>query len=150
MNDNESENKKIAEEKKRLFVAKVMAEIPDERRESFDVAVHMTLDSVKKTFPEIENKDVLGRICECIARIVSGFQLIPLGQVTDAMESMFNAYIVASASLEGLVDLGEPSAKYKEFIEAMEKAMAEEHAAHEHDHDIPEDNKPHPYTGQYL
>ena len=150
MSETESENKKAAEEKKRLFVSKVMAEIPDERREGFDIAVHITIESVSKTFPEIEDKAILGRICECIARIVSGFSMLPLGQVGESMDSMFNAYITASASLEGLIDLGEPTGKYKEFIEAMEKAMAEEQAEHEHDHEIPEDDKPHPYTGQYL
>jgi hypothetical protein len=145
---NEDENKEQARDKKRLFVAKVMAEIPEGRREGFDIAVHMTLDSVAKTFPEIEDKELLGRICECIARIVNGFALLPLGQVGDSMDSMFNTYITASASLEGLIDLGEPPEKYREFISAMEKAMAEEDA--EHEHDMPEDDKPHPYTGQYL
>jgi hypothetical protein len=130
--------------KKRTVAAQIISEIPEHRKEVFDTAVHMTMESVRRTFPEITDNTVLGKFCECVARIVSGFAMVPVSEINNVMDSMFSAYIVASAAFEGLIDIADPPEKMKKIIDdAMEKLKAED--------EKPQDGKDNlKNTGLYL
>lgn len=109
-------------EKKREIAAEIITDVSDKNKDAFETAVHMTIRSAKETFPDLDDA-TLGKFCECIARIVTGFQYIPVGQLNNAMDSMFSSYMVASASFEGLIDLGAPTEAMQKIID---QAMTEE------------------------
>ena len=136
----------MKDDDRRTLAAKILTDVPESGREGFNVAIQVTMRSVDKTFPD-STPEVKGKICECVARIVSSLAMVPMSHAANTMESMFSAYIVSSAAFDGLIDLGDTSEHIQEIVDDAMKQMDEDHT-HE---DLPaEDEQPYAYTGQYL